>query len=161
MVSTGTSGDLGWVPAAARRDLEVLTAHTPDTGRDSALVDLADLLTSLAAYPGLTVRTDVAGPLTVPPRQAYAIYHGVREALSNVHRHAGDPSPALTGHDRDGRVVVRLSDRGTGFDPAAVPAHRRGLAESIRARMSAAGGAALVRSAPGRGTTVEWTWSRD
>ncbi|MBB4905105.1 sensor histidine kinase [Actinophytocola algeriensis] len=161
MVSTCTTGDGGWLRAAARRDLEVLTAHRPVTGQDSASVDLADLLTSLTTYPGLTVRADVDGPLTVPPKQAYAIYHGVREALSNVHRHAGDPSPALTGHDRDGRVVVRLSDRGRGFDPGAVPAHRRGLAESIRARMTAAGGAAEVRSAPGRGTTVEWTWSRD
>jgi hypothetical protein len=157
MVSTDTTGDVAWLPAAARRDLEVLTAHTPVTDQD---VDLADLLTSLAGYPGLTVRTDIEGPLTLPPTPAYAIYHGVREALSNVHRHAGDRGPALTGHDRDGRVVVRLSDRGRGFDPAAVPAHRRGLAESIHARMTAAGGVAEVRSAPGRGTTVEWTWSR-
>jgi hypothetical protein len=163
MVSTGATGDVDWLPAAARRDLEVLIAHTPVTGQDSDPVDpvdLADLLTSLTGYPGLTVRADVDRPLTVPPTQAYAIYHGVREALRNVHRHAGDTSPALTAHDRDGLVVVRLSDRGRGFDPDAVPAHRRGLAESILARMTAAGGVAQVRSAPGRGTTVEWTWSR-
>lgn len=157
MVSTDTSGDFGWLPAAARRDLEVLTSHTPVTDRD---VDLASLLGTLTGYPGLTIRADVRGPLTVPPKQAYAIYHGVREALNNVHRHAGDPSPALTGHDRDGQVVVRLSDRGRGFDPDGVPPHRRGLAESIHARMTAAGGVADVRSAPGHGTTVEWTWSR-
>ena len=157
MVSTGSAGDFDWRPAAARRDLEVLTAHTPVTDQD---VGLAGLLTSLTAYPGLTVRADVDGLLTVPPGPAYAIHHGVREALSNVLRHAGDPSPVLTAHDRDGRVVVRLSDRGRGFDPAAVPAHRRGLAESIHARMRVAGGSAEVRSAPGQGTTVEWTWSR-
>lgn len=158
MVSTDTTGDVDWLPAAARRDLEVLTAFPRVTDED---VDLAGLLASLTAYPGLTVRADLDGPLTVPPTQAYAIYHGVREALSNVHRHAGDPSPVLTGHDRDGRVVVRLSDRGRGFDPGEVPTHRRGLAESIHARMTAAGGAADVRSTPGQGTTVEWTWSRD
>lgn len=158
MVSTDTTGDFGWLPAAARRDLEVLSAYTPVADGD---VDLTDLLTSLTTYPGLEVRADVPGPLTVPPKPAYAIYHGVREALSNVRRHAGDPSPALTGHDRDGRVVVRLADRGRGFDPDAVPTHRRGLAESIRARMTAAGGTVEVRSAPGHGTTVEWTWSRD
>jgi hypothetical protein len=160
MVSTGATGDFDWLPAAARRDLEVLTAHLPVTDRDSDLVDLAELLTSLTGYPGLTVRVDVDGPLTVPPTPAYAIYHGVREALSNVQRHAGDPRPVLTARERDGRVVVRLSDRGRGFDPAAVPAQRRGLAESIQARMTAAGGVAEVRSAPGQGTTVEWTWSR-
>jgi hypothetical protein len=157
MVSTDTTGDFGWLPGAARRDLEVLTSHTPVTGDD---VDLAGLLTALT-YPGLTVRTDVQHPLTLPPKPAYAIYHGVREALGNVHRHTADRTPALTGHDRDGRVVVRLSDRGHGFDPASVPPHRRGLAESIHARMAAAGGTAVVRSTPGHGTTVEWTWSRD
>lgn len=161
MVSTDTTGDFGWLPAAARRDLEVLTSSPPATDRDPGTdIDLAPLLGSLTAYPGLAVRTDVHGPLTIPPQQAYAIYHGVREALNNVHRHAGDPSPALTGHDRDGQVVVRLSDRGRGFDPGGVPVHRRGLAESIHARMTAAGGVAEVRSAPGQGTTVEWTWSR-
>jgi histidine kinase/DNA gyrase B/HSP90-like ATPase len=157
MVSTGAAGEYDWLPAAARRDVEVLSSYTPVTDRD---VDLAGLLASLTDYPGLTVHADLAGPLTVPPEPAYAIYHGVREALSNVHRHAGDRRPALTGHDLDGRVVVRLSDRGRGFDPAEVPAHRHGLAESIRARMAAVGGVAEVRSAPGRGTTVEWTWSR-
>ncbi|GAB1510438.1 sensor histidine kinase [Actinophytocola sp. KF-1] len=157
MVSTDTTGDFGWLPAAARRDVEVLTAHPPDRAGD---VDLARLLGALADYPGLTVRTDVPGPLTVPPKPAYAIYHGVREALSNVRRHAGDRAPVLSGHDRDGLVVVRVSDRGRGFDPGHVPVHRRGLAESIHARMAAVGGTARVRSAPGRGTTVEWTWSR-
>ncbi|MFI7673506.1 sensor histidine kinase [Actinophytocola sp. NPDC049390] len=157
MVSTDTTGDFGWLPAAARRDVDVLTSHPPDPDRD---VDLAELLATLTGYPGLTVRTDVTGPLTVPPRPAYAIYHGVREALSNVRRHAGDRTPALTGYDRDGQVVVRLADQGRGFDPDLVPAHRRGLAESIRARMAAVGGVAEVRSAPGAGTTVEWTWSR-
>lgn len=158
MVSTDTTGDFGWLPGAARRDLEVLTSYTPVTDRD---VDLASLLGSLTTYPGLTVQADVRGPLTVPPKPAYAIYHGVREALNNVHRHAGDYRPRLTGHDRDGQVVVRLSDRGRGFDPSGIPAHRRGLAESIHARMTAAGGRAEVRSTPGHGTTVEWTWSRD
>ncbi|WP_306749537.1 sensor histidine kinase [Saccharothrix yanglingensis] len=157
MVSTGTTGDFDWLPAAARHDLQVLTSYAPVTDRD---VDLGDLLTSLTAYPGLTVHTDVQCPLIVPSKPAYAIYHGVREALSNVHRHAGDLDPTLTGHDRDGLVVVRLSDRGRGFEPSQVPAHRRGLAESVRARMITACGEVHVRSAPGRGTTVEWTWAR-
>ena len=42
-----------------------------------------------------------------------------------------------------------------GFDRAAVPAGRRGLAESIEGRMERAGGRATVTSAPGEGTEVE------
>jgi signal transduction histidine kinase len=42
-----------------------------------------------------------------------------------------------------------------GFDRAAVPADRRGVAESIEGRMRRAGGNATVTSSPGAGTEVE------
>jgi signal transduction histidine kinase len=57
-------------------------------------------------------------------------------------------------------VAVFVRDRGIGFDPAAVPADRRGLAESIEGRMRRAGGAAAVVSSPGSGTEVELTLPR-
>ena len=47
-----------------------------------------------------------------------------------------------------------VRDRGCGFDPAAVPGDRKGLAESVFARMRRRGGSATVRSAPGEGTEV-------
>jgi signal transduction histidine kinase len=56
------------------------------------------------------------------------------------------------------RVFVR--DRGHGFEPGAVPADRRGIAESIRGRMARAGGAAAVTTAPGEGTEIELTLPR-
>ena len=49
-------------------------------------------------------------------------------------------------------VVVR--DKGKGFDPEAVPADRKGLAESVLGRMTRRGGTATVTSAPGEGTKV-------
>ena len=55
----------------------------------------------------------------------------------------------------DGDVVVYVRDRGAGFDPASVPADRRGLAESIHGRLERAGGAATVTAAPGEGAEVE------
>jgi len=55
----------------------------------------------------------------------------------------------------DGEVEVYVRDRGPGFDPAAVPADRRGVRESIVGRMERHGGRATVRSAPGEGTEVE------
>lgn len=42
---------------------------------------------------------------------------------------------------------VFVRDRGVGFDPAAVPSTRRGIADSIVRRVESAGGTALVRSA--------------
>ena len=51
-------------------------------------------------------------------------------------------------------VAVYVRDRGRGFDPAAVPGDRKGLAESIHARMARRGGSAVVRTAPGDSTEV-------
>jgi signal transduction histidine kinase len=48
-----------------------------------------------------------------------------------------------------------VRDRGVGFDPDAVAADRRGVAESIRGRMERVGGTAKIVSAPGEGTEVE------
>ena len=57
-------------------------------------------------------------------------------------------------------VSMFVRDRGHGFDPAAVPGDRKGLAESIHARMARRGGTATVRSAPGEGTEVALTMPR-
>ena len=53
-----------------------------------------------------------------------------------------------------------VRDRGRGFDPEAVPGDRKGLAESVHARMARRGGSATVRSAQGEGTEVSLTMPR-
>jgi len=53
------------------------------------------------------------------------------------------------------RVALFVRDRGSGFDPEAVAADRRGVAESIRGRMERVGGTARIASSPGEGTEVE------
>jgi signal transduction histidine kinase len=58
------------------------------------------------------------------------------------------------------KVTLFVRDRGQGFDPTEIPADRRGIAESIRARMTRAGGSATVGSTPGAGTEVELTMPR-
>ena len=57
-------------------------------------------------------------------------------------------------------MSVFVRDRGKGFDPEAVPTDRKGLAESVRARMARRGGHAVIRSAPGEGTEVSLTIPR-
>jgi signal transduction histidine kinase len=51
-----------------------------------------------------------------------------------------------------------VADDGVGFDPAAIGAHRFGLALSVHDRMDAAGGYAVVESARGGGTVVRLRW---
>ncbi|RZS36390.1 signal transduction histidine kinase [Herbihabitans rhizosphaerae] len=155
MVSTAAADDFGWLPGQARRDLEVLTTQSVRERE----TDLAELLESFDGHMDLDVRLDVRGPIVLPAEAAFAIYHGVREALSNVRKHSGDLRPTVSAH-QDGQVEVLVRDRGRGFDPDHVPPHRRGLSDSIRARMTEAGGQVEVTSAAGEGTTVHWTWTR-
>jgi signal transduction histidine kinase len=54
----------------------------------------------------------------------------------------------------DKNVTVMVTDRGQGFDPAAVGSDRLGLRSSVAERMAAVGGSARVWSAPGEGTSV-------
>lgn len=156
MVSTGATDDFAWLPRQAARDVELLTAQSTSPSE----IDLAELVGSLVGFEGLDLRIDVHCPLPTPAEPALAIYHGVREALRNVSRHAGTDSAVLTAGPDGKRVVVTVADGGRGFEPDRVPPHRRGLSDSILARMAAAGGEATVTAAPGAGTTVRWTWSR-
>lgn len=84
-----------------------------------------------------------------------ALLGAAREALLNAAEHAAEPGPirVYAEIERD-RVEVFVRDRGAGFDPAGVPADRRGVRESIVGRMRRAGGRAEVRSTPGSGTEV-------
>jgi signal transduction histidine kinase len=89
-----------------------------------------------------------------------ALLEAAREATVNAAKWSGAPVVSLFSEVEPGRVSVFVRDRGTGFDPVAVADDRRGVAESIRARMQRHGGRATLRTAPGEGTEVELTLAR-
>ncbi|WP_405817652.1 ATP-binding protein [Streptomyces sp. NBC_00838] len=158
MVSQGVGRDWAWLAPRARQDLEALsTVPGFETGR----VDLAELLGCVTGGEGramVRLRTRVEGPLTVPSGPGLAIFNGVREAVTNVARHAGVREAELTAWAEADGAVVELSDAGRGFDPESVSARRRGISGSIIGRMQAVGGSATVTSRPGTGTRVRWNW---
>ncbi len=77
------------------------------------------------------------------------------EAITNAAKHAGVDSVSVLTRVTDGELSIFVRDRGAGFDPSAVALDRHGLSESIRGRMTRAGGRAEIASAPGEGTEVE------
>ena len=83
-----------------------------------------------------------------------ALLAAAREATVNAVKWSGAPVVSLFAEVEPAEVTVFVRDRGRGFDPAAVPGDRKGLAESIHARMARRGGLATVRSSPGEGTEV-------
>ena len=85
----------------------------------------------------------------------HALVQAAAEAMSNAARHAQADRVTVYAEVEDEHVDVFVTDQGVGFDPAAVPPDRRGLAESVRGRMRRNGGQATIRSEPGEGTEVE------
>ncbi|WP_329609344.1 sensor histidine kinase [Arthrobacter sp. ATA002] len=65
----------------------------------------------------------------------------------NAARHAGGPV-AVYVECTAGSAEIFIRDRGTGFDPQAVPPDRLGVRESIVGRMRRNGGSAVIRSGP-------------
>ncbi len=83
-----------------------------------------------------------------------ALLGATREALVNGARHAGVESVDLYVEIDPTAATAYVRDRGRGFDPMAVAAERRGIADSIKGRIQRVGGSAEVWSAPGTGTEV-------
>jgi len=143
------------------RDLRVLQGLDGAPAVPSGAAPLTDLTPKLeraAASTGdLAVGLKLV-PVTLPSPVADQLVACVGEALRNVEQHAGTGHAEVTVTGGAGWAVVKITDRGRGFDPAATPPSRRGIRESITGRMLAAGGRAAIASRPGAGTTVTVSW---
>jgi signal transduction histidine kinase len=83
-----------------------------------------------------------------------------REAAVNAAVWSGTATVSVFVEVEPARVSLFVRDRGKGFDPQTVGPDRRGISESIRARMVRHGGTADIRSIPGEGTEVELVMPR-
>jgi signal transduction histidine kinase len=89
-----------------------------------------------------------------------ALLAAAREATVNAVKWSGASVVSLFAEVEPASVSVFVRDRGRGFDPEKVPDDRKGLAESVHARMARRGGSATVRSVQGEGTEVSLTMPR-
>jgi len=111
------------------------------------------------AQHGIVVEAISVGDCDLDPDLS-ALLAAAREATVNAAKWSGASSVALFAEVEPDAVSVFVRDRGRGFDPDAVPQDRKGLAESVHARMARRGGSATVRSTPGQGTEVALTMPR-
>ena len=86
--------------------------------------------------------------------QLEALLAAAREATVNAAKWSGAGVVSVFAEVEPGEVSVYVRDRGCGFDPAAIPLDRKGLAESVQARVARRGGSAVVRSVKDEGTEV-------
>ncbi len=143
---------------ARTQERELRTWLYAPAGTDApADVTLASALEQAAAEVeedhGVAVEVVTVGDCPTGPRVS-ALVAAAREALVNAAKHAGVETVQVYAEVSGERIEVFVKDRGSGFDPAAVPGDRYGLAQSVVGRMERHGGRAVVRTAPGQGTEV-------
>lgn len=131
------------------------------TGSGKPLLDeVRALLAEYARVLGFQPVLRVSGPVdrALVPEAGNHVLHTLREALSNVARHARARSVTVELTASSAWFRVRVSDDGVGFDPAAAtPSEGGGRGTgNLRTRAADLGGHLEVRSAPGAGTTLEW-----
>ncbi|MGE5294956.1 MAG: ATP-binding protein, partial [Solirubrobacterales bacterium] len=104
---------------------------------------------------GFKVHLEVVGRIeTASKSLRILLYRAVQELLFNTIKHAGVSEARVRLRRRHGRLRLSVSDRGRGFDPAA-SGGKPGLGLlNIRERIELLGGRVMVRSTPGKGSTL-------
>ena len=133
------------------------TGETIDLGAEirdyaSRFAEASKLAVSVHVASGL----DTAGLLSASRSEIFAI---VREALTNVRKHAAANRVSVTLASEAGRLIMRISDDGRGFeaeraDDRSVDWPHYGMT-TMRRRAASIDAELVWTSAPGAGTTVE------
>jgi len=95
---------------------------------------------------------DVSNITNLNEDRLHALLQIVREALSNIVRHAEATEVYVDLHETPTHVTLVISDNGKGFDPKTTPPGI-GL-RNIRQRVRQLEGVAEIESRPGRGSTI-------
>lgn len=144
------------VTRLARAQERSLRAWLADDRRDTATSvgrRLGEVAAEIEGLLGVTVEVVTVGDAPVTDATD-ALVAASREAIMNAGRHSGAGTVSVFLHAGADEAVVYVRDRGSGFDPEAVPGDRRGVRDSIRGRLGRHGGNAALRTSPDRGT--EW-----
>jgi signal transduction histidine kinase len=144
------------VARLARRQEHALRAwmagHS-DLVRETLAGALRDVVADVEDESGAAVEVSIIGDRALEERSE-ALVGATREALRNATRHGGGAPVFVFAQIAPQSAEVFVRDEGPGFEPAAVPAERRGLRDAVVGRMAAAGGSATIESALGEGTEV-------
>jgi signal transduction histidine kinase len=103
--------------------------------------------------------------VAIDPQIATACFRIVQESLTNILRYAGASSVSVSVTAQDGRLELRVSDNGCGFDLHGVRAQAAGGASfgilGMEERAALLGGVCEITSAPGQGTQVRAIFALD
>jgi signal transduction histidine kinase len=131
----------------------------PTVGPASLSASLLALQQDVEADHGLRAEVVTVGDCVVDESLG-PLVAAAREAVVNAAKWSGADVVSIYAEVEADAVSLYVRDRGRGFDPAAVATDRKGISESVHARMRRNGGTSSVRSAPGQGTEVTLTIPR-
>jgi signal transduction histidine kinase len=148
------AGSLMRIAAGAAGDLRAYVEDAAPEAAGSLVERLHGVVADEQLLAGHEIRLvfgDVDG--SVDGEEAAELVAAVREALTNVRKHAQAAEAVVVCHVSEGHATVVVEDDGIGFNPHAV---RRGagLRHSIVGRLGRYGGSATIDSDPGRGTRI-------
>jgi signal transduction histidine kinase len=156
------AGDPREVAGLARRQERELRSWLLGRPDDAAQASVASALARAAAEVEELHRVPIEvvtvgdGPLA----GLEALVQAAREAMTNAAKFAQADHIDLYAEVEPEKAEVFVRDRGVGFEVEAIPEDRRGVRDSIIARMERHHGRASVHSRPGEGTEVELTIER-
>jgi signal transduction histidine kinase/phage shock protein PspC (stress-responsive transcriptional regulator) len=130
-----------------------LYGNVPMDGVDLLSTALKDAAKRIEADHQVPIDVVVVGDHTVD-ESTRALLGAASEAMVNAAKHSGAERVSLYFEADDDELVVYVTDQGKGFDAGTVASDRRGITQSIKARVHKAGGVAAVDSEPGEGTEV-------
>ncbi|HEY3142085.1 MAG TPA: GAF domain-containing sensor histidine kinase [Acidimicrobiales bacterium] len=138
-------------------DVRVMLLEMRQSALESA--SLAGLVEQLGGSPSgfVGVELDLIGDLQLPAAVKLAAYRIAQEAITNARHHAGPSRLRVRLRQRDDVVTLWVMDDGTGFDASADSEGRHGL-QIMRERAADVGAELVIDAAPGRGTTVRFSW---
>jgi signal transduction histidine kinase len=147
------------VAADEERALRALLQQRPEDAPDGTLPLRTVLQAAAFGVTGVEVNVSTVDPVWLPAGGAEEVSAAIRQALDNVVEHAAASTATVFG-ERDGDAIsITVRDDGTGFelDEERLAADGKlGITRSMRGRIEQVGGTMRIRSAPGRGTEVEF-----
>ncbi len=138
-------------------NLRAPSYHTDDLPRS-----LRSTLIPQFSEQGLQLYLESCGwPAALPPHWNYHLYLAVREAVTNVQKHARASEVHIQLHTDPDSLTITIKDNGVGFPDASYASEKHsrpgcGLGiTSIRERVKLLGGHTTLSSAPGRGVRIK------
>ena len=116
---------------------------------------LGAALESQARKSPVPVDVEVDGIGRYPQEAEAAVYFSCLEALQNIAKYAEATAATIRLSQANGTLSFEVTDDGLGFDPDT--AERGTGLQGIADRLAALGGEFVLRTAPGRGTTIRGT----